>query len=122
MDLSLVAESRSSSPAVVRGLLIAVALSLQSRGSRLAGFSSCGPQALEQEVNSCGLTGLAAPCHVESSWSLVTTVHRITKKQTQLSTQAHHTVDEEETVFEFPRQLFINLLSPIFPSRLQRAT
>ena len=38
----------------VRGLLIAVASLLWSTGSRHAGFSSCGSQALERRLSSCG--------------------------------------------------------------------
>ena len=38
----------------VRGLLIGWLLLLQSTGSRRAGFSSCGMQALECRLSSCG--------------------------------------------------------------------
>ena len=37
----------------VRGLLIAVASVVAGTGSRCAGFSSCGTQALERRLSSC---------------------------------------------------------------------
>ena len=38
----------------VHGLLAVVALLLQSTGSRACGLSSCGSQALEHKLSSCG--------------------------------------------------------------------
>ena len=40
--------------AAVRRLLVAVLLLLRSTGSRHTGFSSCGTQALECRLSSCG--------------------------------------------------------------------
>ena len=38
----------------VRGLFIAVASLLRTTGSRHAGFSSCGSQAVERRLSNCG--------------------------------------------------------------------
>ena len=62
---SLVEESRGYSPVVVSGLLIVVALWLQSRGPRYEGFRSCSTLALEGAgFSSCASASLQ---HVESS-------------------------------------------------------
>ena len=59
---SLVVASRGYSSLWCAGFSLWWLLLLQSSGSRSAGFSSCGSQALERRH-----TGLVAPWHVESS-------------------------------------------------------
>ena len=44
---------------VVHRLLIVVASLVAEQGSRCAGFSSCGTQALERRLSSCGARGLS---------------------------------------------------------------
>ena len=50
---SLVVVSGGYSPGVVHWLLIAEASLVEEHGSRQAGVSSCGSQALEHRLNSC---------------------------------------------------------------------
>ena len=62
--LSLVAVSGGYSSLRCAGFSLRWLLLLQSMGSRHAGFSSCGSQALECRLSSCGAR---APWHVRSS-------------------------------------------------------
>ena len=52
--LSLFAESRGYSSLRCAGFSLRWLLLLRSTGSRSAGFSSCGSQALERRLSSCG--------------------------------------------------------------------
>ena len=52
--LSLVAASRGYSFSRCAGFSLQWLLLLQSTGSRCTGFSSCGSQALEHRLSSCG--------------------------------------------------------------------
>ena len=51
----------------VRGFSLQWLLLLRSRGSRRAGFSTCGSRALQCRLSSCGTRALVAPRHVGSS-------------------------------------------------------
>ena len=51
----------------VRGFSLQWLLLLRSRGSRRAGFSTCGSRALQCRLSSCGARALVAPRHVGSS-------------------------------------------------------
>ena len=62
--LSLVAESEGYSLLLCVGFLLRWLLLLQSTGSRLAGFSSCGTRAQQ-----LWRMGFVAPRHMESSWT-----------------------------------------------------
>ena len=59
LELFLVVASRGYSLVVVHGLLIAVASLVVEHGALgQEGFSSCGSQALEHRLNSCGTWAL----------------------------------------------------------------
>ena len=82
-SLSVVAESGSYSSLRCAGFSLWWLPLLQSTGSRHMGFSSCGSQAVERRLSSCGARrGLVAPRHVGSSrsraWTHVPCVGRQT--------------------------------------------
>ena len=67
--LPLVAVSRGYSSLQCTGFSLRWLLLLQSMGSRCPGFRSCGSQALEHRLSSCGVRALVAPRHLGSSWT-----------------------------------------------------